>query len=373
VESENGGKGGRSWVNDHIDSFISIATPMLGVPKAVSSVLSGEMKDTAELNSVLQLIKENLISKNDLLTMFRSFGSIPSMFPKGGDAIWGDGGDSTPDNITGGHLLTFIKEETGGKSSFAKEAENRDDMEEVSSCPSDHVSYAMEKKVIDAAVRSRIGSANYTLDEAYELLESISPEYMERVKKFYSFGVADNPSLSQYEDDSRYWANPMETALPNAPNMKIYCIYGIGKDTERSYYYTANNQECSGIPITINTKISNMDKKLSFGVQLTEGDGTVPLISLGYMCVRGWKDPKFNPSNMKIITREYQHTLQSLIEARSAGLDAALRGGITTADHVDIMGNHHLLEDALSIAAGKEVEDRIYSNVEEYSRRVVWK
>jgi hypothetical protein len=41
------------------------------------------MRDTAELNSVLQFIKENLLSKNDLLHMFRSFGSLPSMFPKG--------------------------------------------------------------------------------------------------------------------------------------------------------------------------------------------------------------------------------------------------------------------------------------------------
>ena len=37
---------------------------------------------------------------------------------------------------------------------------------------------------------------------------------------------------------------------------------------------------------------------MNFGVQLTEGDGTVPLLSLGYMCVKGWKDVE------KIINKE---------------------------------------------------------------------
>lgn len=32
------------------------------------------------------------------------------------------------------------------------------------------------------------------------------------------------------------------------------------------------------------------------GVVSTEGDATVPLISLGYMCVEGWKKKRFNPA-----------------------------------------------------------------------------
>lgn len=39
------------------------------------------------------------------------------------------------------------------------------------------------------------------------------------------------------------------------------------------------------------------------GVKFGEGDGTVPLLSLGAMCVRGWKDPKWNPAGIKVVTK----------------------------------------------------------------------
>lgn len=42
------------------------------------------------------------------------------------------------------------------------------------------------------------------------------------------------------------------------------------------------------------------------------------------------------------MTREYQHSVMSLLEGARAGFDG-LRGGYGTADHVDIMGNHHVL------------------------------
>lgn len=41
VESEGGGKGGSKWVDQHIEAFVSIGGPLLGCPKAVSSVVSG--------------------------------------------------------------------------------------------------------------------------------------------------------------------------------------------------------------------------------------------------------------------------------------------------------------------------------------------
>jgi hypothetical protein len=28
------------------------------------------------------------------------------------------------------------------------------------------------------------------------------------------------------------WANPLEVQLPYAPSLKIYCLYGYGKETE---------------------------------------------------------------------------------------------------------------------------------------------
>lgn len=40
------------------------------------------------------------------------------------------------------------------------------------------------------------------------------------------------------------------------------------------------------------------------GVKLGEGDGTVSLLSLGAMCVEGWKRKRWNPAGIKITTVE---------------------------------------------------------------------
>lgn len=55
------------------------------------------------------------------------------------------------------------------------------------------------------------------------------------------------------KDDPFHWSNPLEVPLPNAPEMTIYCLYGVGKTTERFYFY--NSQTPEGFP-TIDTKSS---------------------------------------------------------------------------------------------------------------------
>lgn len=35
-----------------------------------------------------------------------------------------------------------------------------------------------------------------------------------------------------------------------------------------------------------------------------EGDGTVSLLSLGAMCVEGWKRPRWNPAGINVTTVE---------------------------------------------------------------------
>lgn len=44
------------------------------------------------------------------------------------------------------------------------------------------------------------------------------------------------------------------------------------------------------------------------------------MLSLGAMCVEGWKRKEFNPAGVKVVTREQSH--------RPEALD--LRGGVTT-------------------------------------------
>jgi phospholipid:diacylglycerol acyltransferase len=66
----------------------------------------------------------------------------------------------------------------------------------------------------------------------------------------YSFGIERNENvLKKNARDPRKWSNPLEVQcvvyhepldwklmscprLPNAPSMKIFCVYGHGKETE---------------------------------------------------------------------------------------------------------------------------------------------
>ena len=81
-----GGDGGEDWVERHIESFVNVGGPLLGVPKALSAILSGEMEETAVLGKLGDLLEAYLSSKKrkDLIA---TWASVWAMLPKGGPAI----------------------------------------------------------------------------------------------------------------------------------------------------------------------------------------------------------------------------------------------------------------------------------------------
>ncbi|CAM9843408.1 unnamed protein product [Chrysoparadoxa australica] len=145
--------------------------------------------------------------------------------------------------------------------------------------------------------------------------------------------------------------------------MKIWCLYGVGLAAERSYLYDQREsltEEASltSVPVTIS---GDDGDGFGSGVRTSDGDGTAPLLSLGYMCSAGWKDERypFNPAKIPVKTVEYLH------QPSNAGLE--MRGGGTSGNHVDIMGNEQLIADILRISSGKgaEVPEHIISKIED--------
>jgi len=368
VESSQGGNGGPDWVNNHIHTFVNIGGPLLGVPKALSALLSGEMRDTVELGSFGVYVLERFFSKRERCDLFRTWGGLSSMLPKGGDAVWGNLTHAPDDredaNVSYGPMLTFLNQ-----------------LESI-------------------AHGDNNGLHNHTSFSGVKFLQKhTGSPYGDMLDSNYSFGIA-NPEMAD-KDDHTKWANPLESQLPKAPDMKIYCFYGWGKETERRYYYSQENfeqafadsecAECNGtipvrsggdtgrpaassadealsslqrILVQIDAKINSDQEWVRSGVHNGEGDGTVPLMSLGYMCVKGWQNKTYNPSKIRVITREFEHEIGSTMD---------LRGGSKTADHVDIMGNYALTEDVLKIASGfhdEEINDRVHSKIREYADRV---
>lgn len=326
VASEHGGRGGDDWVERHVDSWINVSGCMLGAAKDLPAVLSGEMRDTAQLNAFAVYGLEKFLSRDERAELFRAMPGLSSMLPIGGDAIWGDEHGAPDDlpgqNFTFGSFLNF-----------------RNDP--------------------DTTTTHRNLSMSESMDH---LMSATEPWYRDMVKRSYSHGVAQTKAeVEENEKDPRKWINPLETRLPLAPNLKIYCFYGVGKPTERAYYYrTPERPTLTRLNVTIDTGLTVDD--IDHGVIMGEGDGTVNLLSTGYMCNRGWKMDRYNPAGSKITVVEMPHEPERFNP----------RGGPKTADHVDILGRQTLNELILKVAAGKgdDIKDNVVSNIMDYAAKV---
>ncbi|KAI5363581.1 putative lecithin:cholesterol/phospholipid:diacylglycerol acyltransferase, alpha/Beta hydrolase [Septoria linicola] len=326
VEAEGYGNGGDSWVNDHIESWINISGCMLGALKDVPAVLSGEMRDTVQLNAFAVYGLEKFLSRNERAEIFRAMPGISSMLPIGGTAVWGDE-NGAPDDA-------WNQTTTFGKFLSFKEINNT------------------------------LTPGNMSVPKAIDyLFKNTEQWYVDQIQSSYSRGVAH--SRKEVEDNLMIpakWMNPLETRLPYAPDMKIFCFYGIGKPTERAYYYREEKDIKNDTAVMIDSTVTTPDGLIDHGVVMGEGDGTVNILSTGYMCNKGWKIKRYNPANIPVVAYEMPHEPDRFNP----------RGGPNTADHVDILGRSSLNDLILRVAGGKGhfIQDNIVSNILEYAEKV---
>jgi len=318
------GNGGPNWVEAFVDSWINISGCMLGAVKSLTAVLSGEMRDTAQLNSFAIYGLEKFLSRAERADIFRAMPGISSMLPIGGETVWGNA-TWAPDDVEGrnssyGTFLTFRETNTTQK------------------------------------------YPNMTVGEAMPFLFTQTEDwYKEMVQANYSHGIAwTSEEVEANQLISSKWINPLETRLPLAPNLKIYCFYGFGKPTERAYYYRPDTDPLTRLNFSIDQGFTNSE--VDRGVLMGEGDGTVNLLSMGYMCSKGWKTKRYNPAGVQIKVHEMRHEPERFNP----------RGGPNTGDHVDILGRSSLNDLILRVVGGKGelIQENIESNILEYAARI---
>lgn len=374
-----GGGGGKNWVEKHVHAFINIAGTLLGAPKSIPALLSGELKDTAMFSELL----EQYFGRRWRRNLWQTWGSLFGLLPKGGDAIWGVGAD-----------LSGVG--SASKSSLTPTIVWHNGTEEI--CPT---SPAVDDNTIPTTndtEESALSNLNIHPSRTWSMAQSV--EYLLQ---------NGGPSSSIYSSDSKsgwkkrgsstgagarkHWNDPIATKLPIAPSMNIYCLYGTGIETERAYYYkvscdkldvastttcskddaqcrknstdtdniatTANEEEDEPpeAPFLLDTTANDNSKNIRLGVLHSDGDASVPLLSLGYMCQK-WSQPKnpHNPSGIKVYTRERKH--ESQVSLSDPG-----RGGPTSGEHVDILGNVGVIEDVVRIATGFEVQEKVNEDI----------
>ncbi|KAK3013111.1 hypothetical protein RJ639_010112 [Escallonia herrerae] len=391
-----GGGGGPDWCAKHIKAVMNIGGPFLGVPKAVSGLFSAEARDIAVARAIAPgVLDKDLFRIQTLqyiMKMTRTWDSTMSMIPKGGDTIWG-GLDWSPEdgyipskkkqrnNDTGagaqlsqakhanyGRIISFGKDVAEAHSSEFERVEFRDAVKGYnvanSTCQDVWTEYHdMGYGGVDAVAEWKA----YTAGDIVDLLHFVAPKMMARGSSHFSYGIADNLDDPKYEH-YKYWSNPLETRLPNAPDMEIYSMYGVGILTERAYIYKLTPSTECYIPFQIDTSADGGDEDscLKDGVYTVDGDETVPALSAGFMCAKGWRGKtRFNPSGIRTYIREYDHAPPAnFLEGR----------GTQSGAHVDIMGNFALMEDIIRVAAGATGEelggDQVYTDIFKWSEKI---
>ncbi|KAE9453371.1 hypothetical protein C3L33_14717, partial [Rhododendron williamsianum] len=396
-----GGGGGPDWCARHIKAVMNIGGPFLGVPKAVSGLFSAEARDIAVARSIAPSVLDHdlfgdfgLQTLQHVMKMTRTWDSTMSMIPKGGDTIWG-GLDWSPEEgyvpskrkqrnqgsqnetetmaceakaVNYGRIISFGKDVVEAHSSEIKRIDFRGAIKgnnvANNTCQDVWTEYHdMGVGGIKAVAEYKV----YTAGDFLDLLHFVAPKLMARVSAHFSYGIADDLADPKYKH-YKYWSNPLETKLPNAPDMEIFSMYGVGIPTERSYVYRLTPSSDCYIPFQIDTSANGGDEDscLKGGVFTVEGDETVPVLSAGYMCAKGWRGKtRFNPSGIRTFIREYDHAPPAnLLEGR----------GTQSGAHVDIMGNFALIEDVIKVAAGATGEDlggdQVYTDIFKWSEKI---
>ena len=404
-----------SWVDEHIHAIVTIGAPMLGLPKAMSSLLSGEMKDTAQLGWFESFMMEAFFSQKERAMLLRNWSCVYSMLPTGGDLIWGNNTWAPDTQLFPRNTASdYEAKGTPGRHS------NGTAHEEI---PNVHFGGALLRHPESLGSDEVPWRFNSTITSS----------------SLYQFLIESPllPESSVYKVQQRQkndgWINPLKYQLPNAKNLKIYTMYGIGQPSERAYYYTTKREKESeegesqdrdqdhdrrdkavaekgrsienfvnyckergerahvdrlsfnasycetplqfeqdntrsfGYMVDTSKQIETSSKTLYVhnGVLFSDGDGTVPLISAAYMSAKLWQPLNSTDSantsaggasqiNSPWNPFGIEVYLREYLHDPIKVLSSKgldVRGGPKTSEHVDILGNHQLTLDILQIVS----------------------
>lgn len=335
----SGGNRAASWIEDHVHAVALLGGPLLGAHSALGGIVLGECSDFALLTGSAGRQLNAVVSPAKRRSLFRSWGAGQTLLPKGGDAVWG------------GHGPAFQRRR--GAADGAAGGDN--------------------KELVPVL----------TLDETMAMLERDAEASQGRWSWWYDHGAIVGRNESERAalraPPERAWANPLLGALPPAPSTTYYCLNGVGKPTDVGYVVSEDLVreqppeplgEGEAVPFLLDRDAAAHGVKRA--TVFADGDGTVALESMGYMCEGPWarRGSPHNPSGVPVVLREYENK-----KGRADDPLDTMRGvSAESAGHVDMLGNEELLADLIAIASGRTdahpVERRVLSGITELTREI---
>ena len=379
-KEQGGGGGGEMWVDEHIHAYVNIAGPHLGLSKAATALLSGEMSDTAIFLGRFADMLENLLARRVRKDLWTTWGSLWAMLPRGGDQVWGTGADICDKRSTNdpfcpeeGNTPFIVMNHTGDddvqeeNDKIECKVVSVDGQVERTPCEEDSATATNPMNDFIQEIRSRETLSTY---EVLSFLQKWGGGQGPDTAHARLHAVADREETPSY----RSWHDPTVTPLPHAPNLRIYCVYGHGIPTERSYYYRRGKMSGSSDtevepPIVMANQVDMEDINTTRGVRYSDGDGSIPLLSMGYLCADAWQreDSGLNSHGVKVTTREYLNQYEFQV-------NDPMRSGPKGGEHCDILGNDGMLGDLLRVATDFDVEsvnrNKFSSDILEISKRM---
>lgn len=226
---------------------------------------------------MIKVLTENLIGRKARAALFRTWGSMVQMQPVGGAAVWGNATwapDNTPALRAAGASAGALVTLTGAGGSQVLDVD------------------AVAAKVFEDAMPAMVAAGQTWLG-----------------------GSGPQEPLTLRD--------PTVTPLPRAPSLRVFCLYGVGLPSDRALHYTTAEDGSKQIKSDVHTPsmglVCGRRRHIVFqnptargqqehGVLSVDGDGTVPLLSLGAMCRQPWAHGSpLNPGNTTVTTKEYRH------------------------------------------------------------------
>ena len=221
-----------NWVHDHVHADVHISAPLLGLPKAYYSMLTGDNRDFASMGTGFSAIMNHMFGASTRRKLWRSCTSLAMMLPIGGEGVWGEA-------LTGRPLLY-------------------------------------------------LGNRSLNVSETLDLLarEGAVPEDLRRISAWLLEGSrlrVPPPRAGREPPPEHAWGNPLASVLPFAPETKKYVFYGVGVQTDVSAVVKEEGEGLEQPQFAIDVKATH-----DFGFHFGDGDYSVPLVSLGLMSLWGW-------------------------------------------------------------------------------------